>query len=82
MYELKRDYFENGNEENEIILETENKKEVIEQFEQELKKDLDFGYVIDNEYNKKYCVRLFLGYQENWDNYIEMCILDKNMKKL
>lgn len=80
MYELKRDYFENGNEESEVIIENENEKKVIEQFEEELKKDLDFGYVIDEEYNKKYCIRLFLGYQENWNNYIEMYVTKKNKK--
>lgn len=77
MYILIRNYFENENEETEVVLKSENKKEVIDRYNEELQKDKDFGYVEDLEYNKEYCIRLFLNYQENWNNYIEMYIFKK-----
>lgn len=76
MYKLIREYFCNGEQDSEIIAENEKRNVLEDLFEEELQKDEDFGYVVDNEYNKKYCIRLFLGKQENWDDYIEMYIVE------
>ena len=48
---------------------------VEREFNKLLQEDLENGYIIDKEQNKTDNMRLFLGEQENWNNYIEMFII-------
>lgn len=58
----------------EEVLESKDKTYLEEVQNNYLQEDLNSGYVLDDEEEKIY--RLFFNTQENWNNYIEMEIVE------
>lgn len=69
---------------NEVIGVYENLQKAIEKKKEEIKENIkyfDFIEDVENIKNPLAISRIFQGFQENWDNYIEYRIIEKEVEK-